>query len=629
MLPSVCRRLSPRLLGLIFAWTVFSGLVPSAKSATSEEVGPFFAKPEYSAPVLAPDGKHTAFLAWIANRTRLFSFQLDTKRIKDLSTTEQGDVGAVWWLGSNRLLYWAHNEGGWTYFVRELDGTKPRHLKSLDGWPTNWITVLTNDPVHVMAFHENEVCRVDVEKDKAQILGRTEQGWPVLSADGELRAIVDADSVKKEWTVKWRADANGKWSVLHGDVTKPVFYPVGMARDDRHIIVIAYDQGDTTALMSLDPVSGQRTLLAQRPDRDVSEAIGDSTGRFIIGAEFYSFTGHDRTFLDPADAKRQASIDQAIPGVTNELLSASSDGMLQIVKSSGPSCPPVYSLIDRRQGRISQLGSAYPSLLPKQLGRTESFQFKCSDGLAGYGYVVLPPAGAGRRPAPLLVRMPVNAGDNAQPPVEYVTSDQYLASRGYAVAHLTVRGSDGFGKRFRTAGNFQFADQIPRDIEAGLRRLADSGWIDPKRIAVLGNWRSGLLALRLAAGSNSYRSVITINTPGNLTTQDLRWMYADPIYLTDLVTQVGGNEKARQLIRPFYPESFIAKLNVPALLIYSRYYDGDHLNIRELEYCFRANHKAYDTCEIKPENPEKPKKPNFYEEQVWIKVADYLDKTLK
>lgn len=614
---------------MVLAGSVFFGLVPSARPAAKEaEVGPFFAKPEYRAPAIAPDGKHIISLVQIAQRSRLFSLQLDPRQIQELSTTEQGDVGRAWWLGSNRVLFWAHNEAGWSFYVRDLNETKARHLKSLDGWPTDWITTLANDPVHVMAFKEGVISRFDVERDSAKVLGRVDYGWPVLSLNGELRAMVDFDWLNKEWKIKWRADASGKWTELRDDITKPGFKPFGIARDDRHIIGIAYDQGDTSALMSLDPATGQRTLIAQRPDCDVSKVIWDSAERCVIGGEFYNYERHDRVFIDPADAKLQAAIDQAIPGVTNELMSASSDGLLQIFASYGPSCPPVYCLLDRKQGRISQLGSSYPSLLPKQLGRTEHFQFKCDDGLPGYGYVVLPPAGVGRKPAPLLVRTPDSADADAEPPVLFYPEDQYLASRGYAVVHFTVRGNYGFGRRFRHAGNFQFADQVPKDFEAGLRHLSGTGWIDPKRIAVLGVQRSGLLALRLAAGSESYRSVIAVNSPGSLPSENLRWMYAEPIDLSRLIDQVGGSQKAEQLLRPLWPESTVPKISVPVLLIHSPMDDLHYYmwQTRGLLYVLQDNHKDVEWYQI---DVNRDVVKNTYAQQLWTKVADFLDKTLK
>ncbi|MBS0631730.1 MAG: prolyl oligopeptidase family serine peptidase [Verrucomicrobia bacterium] len=633
----------PRFIGLLFAsLSVFGAGATVGRPATpAVALNPFFAPPEFNNPIIAPDGKHIAFFTESGNRTYLLSYELATKKVQLLSTAEQGNVKEVWWLGSDRVLFYTFSKTEPAYFLQDLRGSTPRRIKSLTGMRPLWLKSMADDPSHVIAYmirwdggsdFDLEILtgRADLDKDNIQTYGTAQHGIPVLSATGELRATNDIHEHK--WTVAWRADGSSPWSKLQGDGDKPRFEPRGLARDGRHIIVLARDQGDTTAAMSLDPVTGERTLLAQRPDRDVQDFIWDPTNNFIIGVEFYRYGQRDTAFFEPADAKRQASIDQALPGARNWLLSSSSDGQLQIILSVGPSCAPVFSLLDRKQGRISELNAQYPSLKPGKLGRTENFQFKCSDGLTAYGYVVLPPASTTRGPAPLLVMTPDQAGEAPTTPTRYSAIDQYLASRGYAVAHFAVHGNTGFGERFLKAGAFQFADQVPRDFEAGLRCLTESGLIDAKRVAVLGTARSGLLALRMAANSNSYRSVITINTPGTLKIGALLWLYTDDIDLTKLVTQVGGDKKAYELLRVFYPESYVSRLSASTLVVYDRYsystYDSTHATRRALEYCLKDNHKPYESYEIDPDATEKESR-NAYTQQLWTKVADYLDKTLK
>lgn len=667
------RRLLLRIFGVVFAWTVFSGLVPSARSATYEKVGPYFA-PEFAQPTLSPDGKHIAFLSLIGDRSRLLIHELASGKITGLGLAR---VARFWWLGNNRVLFLAFdkdNDQG--YYVQDLNGSPPRQLNQLYGAPLRGIMTFPNDPARVMAtmpkfngVHNEDnlgwsVIQIDVERNSMRQIAELGHSAPVFSASGELRASWEMSAGK--WTVRWRPDANAKWTERTGEGSEPPFAPVGMASDDKHLIVLAHDQGDTAAIMSLDPATGERTLLVQRPDRDVDIFIWDSTGRFIIGAEFYHYGVPDIALFAPDDTQLQAGIDRALPGAANYVVSSSADHQLQIVLSISSSNSGTYSLIDRRQGRLSEIGSIYPSLKPAQLGRTENFQFKCHDGLTAFGYIVRPPTAPGHGAAPLVVVSPGVVGEDAQIPSDYSNSDQYLVSRGYAVVHFALRGTSGFGQRFLKAGNFQFADQVPQDIEAGLRFLANSGWIDSKRVAILGSEHGGLLALRLAANSTSYRSVVAINAPGSVGIEELRKLYAvnapatldieylraryifnfswkasmdrddtqsqytDAIQLPELIARAGGRESADKLARLFYPESFIPQLSTPALLIYTDFTSGGTYlrHPAALKSCFRSNHKTYEWYEIDYEtNRSLPS--GLSEQRLWTKVADYLDKTLK
>ncbi len=65
-----------------------------------------------------------------------------------------------------------------------------------------------------------------------------------------------------------------------------------------------------------------------------------------------------------------------------------------------------------------------------------------------------------------------------------------LAARGYVVFAPNFRGSAGYGFEHRRAAPPAPAARATEDVLAGLAMLADSGWIDPDRAAIVG-WASG------------------------------------------------------------------------------------------------------------------------------------------
>lgn len=598
----------------------------------------FFAAREFTGPVLSPDGTQVAFLAASDGHTRLFRLELTSGRVQGVFSAGEGEVEQVRWLSPSRLLISALGEHGRTYFVQDLDGSGARELRTLSELPLGWVKITSGAPAQLFVLKPEErnglkgleryIAHIDPERDTAARVATAGHGTPVLSSQGELRAICDI--FEHKWTVRWRGQSGGPWRELRGTGNRPNFVPVGMARDDRRLIVLAHDQGDTTAAMSLDPATDERTLLAQRADRDVAGFVWDPSGSFVIGAEFYSFGPRDVAVFDPIAAPIQSAVDKALPGASNWIRSSSADGQLHIVESVGPACPPVFRLLDRRQARISTLGGECPSLTPDRLGPVQTFQFKCADGLSTPGYLVLPPAGAVRKPAPLLILLPSRAGETATPVGAYYAADQFLASRGYAVARFALRGSTGLGVRHRQAGDFQFAGRVPEDIETGIRFLSESGWIDPSRVALFGAGRGGLLALRLAGLSNAYRTVITVNTPGDVNVGELRWMATDDVDTSDLIKQIGSRDQAYKMVRLFYPETTVPKIIAPALLIYSASFGVEigASDAGKLRDAFRKYKKVHEWHQVDLKTDERTPH-NVHEMQLWLKIADHLDQTLR
>jgi hypothetical protein len=329
--------------------------------------------------------------------------------------------------------------------------------------------------------------------------------------------------------------------------------------------------------MKLDPASGKRTLLAQRPDRDVFRVIRAEQESFATGVSFFS-PGHDDLLMfEPKDAQLQAQIDHSLPGLYKRILSSSDDGSVRTIQTWNPGEPARFYVLDLPHGRMSMLGEEFSDRTLPPLASARFFHFTTRDGQAESGYILMPHETRGTSPYPTLL-LPIDyVGQEGDQSYGFDRLEQFLASRGIAVARIVVRGSRGLGRNFLAAGEFKLADTVTHDYEDGLAYLSREGLVDPKRVAIFGSGRSALLALRMASVTGAFKAVIARDaTTSSLDTTDINWLFGSYLSSAKLIDTVGGRANAASLVGQFDPARFIATLQAHVLAIYQSNYDLEY-----------------------------------------------------
>ncbi len=609
------------LLALLAATKLSAATAPAPAPPLPGEI--YFKPPEFDAPAISPDGKNVAFIAQSNGHACLFRLDLQSGQISGIFSAGKGDVERFWWTGSQRVLLAGRGQSNLEYFVQDLGNSKPRSVDMLHNWSSDWIKILPNDPDHVVGYNK----RFDLTTGRSSVLENASADiTPVFSAEGETRAKLWDET--GQWHIAWRARAGDRWqSLTCTDEDHPTFIPMAMAPDDHGILVIANDQGDTQALMRLDPVTGRRTIIAQRPKHDIWHLITIGPEQKPIGVEFCNFGAQDLLYFDEADQRFSAVLDQSLPGMIHRVTSTSADGAKRIIEAWFPGYPSRFYLFDNAQHRLSMLGEQRPDITAGVLGEVEYFRFKTRDGLEEIGHVLLPPTTRG--PVPLIVTAINGVGDALASPSSYHSVDQFFASRGYAVAHIAVRGTPGLGQAFAKSGDFELAGKIVGDLEDGVGFLVKSGKVDPRRVAILGYELGALSALHTAAVSTAFHAVIAYDPDCKLSATSIKWLSTSRADTPTVVKQAGGTKAAYDLVHQFDPESFMARLSAPTLLANSASYGATYYHDGKLlQHSFDRNHKVYEWYELDLHDYEKVKT-ETYSARLYTKIADYLDQTLK
>jgi dipeptidyl aminopeptidase/acylaminoacyl peptidase len=139
---------------------------------------------------------------------------------------------------------------------------------------------------------------------------------------------------------------------------------------------------------------------------------------------------------------------------------------------------------------VSRVNAGLPDA---PLGRTEVIRWKSADGLAVEGLLTYPAGFKKGKRYPLL--LVVHGGPMGVFTQSYLGSAGHyplaaFASKGYAVLRANVRGSSGYGKKFRHANYNDWGGGDFKDLMAGVDHVIGLGVADPKRLGVMG-WSYG------------------------------------------------------------------------------------------------------------------------------------------
>jgi dienelactone hydrolase len=324
------------------------------------------------------------------------------------------------------------------------------------------------------------------------------------------RAVYDYDargfSIEMKQKGAWKAILTRKI-----DTDTPSFAPalVGLGRDDGSIIIFDQVKSGTATAYHYQQLSADGALSAPlEPDDAAARPVFNPATRRFAG-----FIAHGDTdtqaLTDPDLAAFYARAQSAAPDETVRVVSTAADPRRMVIRAQSRDDPGSYFFIDYAAGTSTPLGEDYADLPTEWIAGQSDFSYKAADGLDIHGQLTLPPKPKPQN-LPLVVLPHDGPGDHDRAGFDWLA--QALASRGYAVLQPNYRGSDGYGRAFRDAGDGEWGGKMQSDLSDGVQALVGQGVVDPVRVCILGFGYGGYAALEAATRSPApYRCAAAIN----------------------------------------------------------------------------------------------------------------------
>jgi dipeptidyl aminopeptidase/acylaminoacyl peptidase len=134
-----------------------------------------------------------------------------------------------------------------------------------------------------------------------------------------------------------------------------------------------------------------------------------------------------------------------------------------------------------------------PAIRREDLVIPKRVRFNSYDGLEIPGLLYTPHQASTSTRAPALVM--VHGGPGGQAQFGYGALTQALVNHGYVVFDINNRGSTGYGKTFYSMDDRRHGEADLGDVVASKKMLADTGYVDPARIGIIGGSYGGYMVL--------------------------------------------------------------------------------------------------------------------------------------
>jgi dipeptidyl aminopeptidase/acylaminoacyl peptidase len=160
-----------------------------------------------------------------------------------------------------------------------------------------------------------------------------------------------------------------------------------------------------------------------------------------------------------------------------------------------PSNLYVYDFVTKKATKLTD--SLNPEINPTDLVDSQVIRYKSFDGVDVPSILYKPKVASATNKVPALVL--VHGGPGGQTRVGYSALTQYLVNHGYAVLGVNNRGSSGYGKSFFTSDDGKHGREPLWDCVEAKKYLASLGYVDEKKIGIMGGSYGGYMVLAALA----------------------------------------------------------------------------------------------------------------------------------
>ncbi|HEX2269373.1 MAG TPA: S9 family peptidase [Pyrinomonadaceae bacterium] len=229
-----------------------------------------------------------------------------------------------------------------------------------------------------------------------------------------------------------------------------------------------------------------------------------------------------------------------------------------------PSNLYVYDFATKKATKLTE--SLNPEINADDLVESEVIRYKSFDGMEIPSILYKPKQASAQQKAPAVLL--IHGGPGGQTRVGYSPLTQYLVNHGYVVLGVNNRGSSGYGKTFFAADDGKHGREPLWDCVEAKKYLATLGYVDEKKIGIMGGSYGGYMVLAaLAFKPEEFAVGVDIFGVSNW----VRTLQSIPPYWESfrksLYKEIGDPEKELEKLRATSPLFHADKIVKPLIVL--------------------------------------------------------------
>ena len=542
-----------------------------------------FGNPERTDVRISHDGTRISYLAPVDGVMNVWVAPVDA--IQDARPVTQDTDRGI------RLYFWTYNPG-YIMYVQDRAGDENWHVYAVDVESGETMDLTPFEGVHAMPEppsdrfpdevviginnrepQHHDLHRVNILTGESQLIVTNDIGAAGFVIDRDLNPRLAHVVPPQGGSHLLALSDSGEWeqSMTIGPEDDLTTFPLYFDAEGRTLYMFDSRNRDTSALVAVDPETGDAREVAADPRADVAGTMIHPVTRHPQAVAFE----YDRVEWNILDDSIATDIERITDDRKGQfsVTSCSMDESKWIIEYERDNGPSTYYLYTRETGDLDYLLSDRPDLEGFELASMHSAIVRSRDGLDIIVYYTLPVGSTGAtvdRPAESLpTALLVHGGPWGRDSWGYDAEHQLLANRGYAVISVNFRGSTGFGKQFVNAGNMEWAGAMHDDLIDVVEWAVEQGIADRDRIAIMGGSYGGYATLvGLTFTPEVFACGVDIVGPSNLNTL----LESVPPYWEPMIamfrTRVGDSstEEGRRFLAERSPLSRVDRIVRPLLI---------------------------------------------------------------
>jgi dipeptidyl aminopeptidase/acylaminoacyl peptidase len=524
----------------------------------------------------SPDDKQVAFVTNISGRYNIWLVPSQSGWPTQLTVSNQRQINIAWSPKGRWIAYNSDYDGNeqWDLFLVSTsngqvvnltntpevseqgaawspDGEKLAYSvkpKQSPNYELDAMDVLTKRITHLTSNTPPQLSNVD----------------PLWSKDGKWVVYTQQTATGKDANVFIVSAAGGRATNLTAHQGEQRFAATDISPDGKAILITSNSVNGHRNAGLLDIATKKITWVT-------SDKAEINSGTFSPDGKRLTWTanveGSQNIYLYDV-ASKQAHALPIAKGI-NWLLGAetafSHDGSRLVYIHEGPNAPNDLWSYDLAAGKPHQVtNSLVGGVRGEDMVEPFLVHYPSKDGkwqIAAFVYVPYNAEKNGKNAAVVWI----HGGPNAQSDNSFNRGIQYLVNQGYFVIAPNYRGSSGYGKEFDDANRFDMGGGDLDDVISAAEWIKKTGFIDPKKVAVMGGSYGGYLTMMaVTKAPDLWAAGVAIVPFVNWFTEIEN---EDPLLREYDMATMGDPMKDKARFQERSPINFIAQVKAPLLLL--------------------------------------------------------------